>query len=698
MAAFVRLLPLLAVLLAPCSLASAQGAKSKFTLDAGFEPLTAKPGDEVVLVLRAMVADGWHAYGTKETVNVPVALKPDKQQFAGLEVVGPAEIPPGEPHALPVGTSFPLPNEFVVRQRLRVPSAQPPGEVAVSGALAYQICDATMCLPPATAKYSAKLTIAGAAAPSSAAAAKVSARRPDPKFVVAVRFEPAAARPGQTVALVLDVTVDERYHAYGAFEKTNVPVSLDRGKLQAGGLEIVGDAEVPTGERTEKFGLETWPLPHAFQVRQSLRIPSGAAAGEVEVKGVLDYQLCDENSCDLPAEKAFAGTLAIVAGDGTVAPAAGTERAGAGAPDVVSSPDPQPTQEPGRVREPKYTLDDVGDDNALTGSWWSLILLSIAGGLFALVMPCTYPMIPITFSFFTKQADRRNGNVLSLALIYGIGIVAMFVLIGVAVRSAIIGFAGHWATNLVIGVAFVAFALSLFGFFTLQLPAFVTNAAGKASGTGGLLGVFLMGATLVVTSFTCTAPIVGALLAGVAEGGHLRVAVGMGVFGLTMAAPFVFLALLPGRVKALPKSGQWMNTLKVALGFVELAAALKFFSNVDLALGWQLLPRETFLIAWAFVFVVLALFLFGMMGYRGVPIEGVSKARNGCGLLSLAFAFYCLFGTMGFPLDPIMTAFEPPYRLRPVDEHTIVKDDHDGAMALAARDGKLVLVNFTGFT
>ncbi len=163
-------------------------------------------------------------------------------------------------------------------------------------------------------------------------------------------------------------------------------------------------------------------------------------------------------------------------------------------------PAPKPT------RQPKYTLDDVGNENALTGSWWSLILLSIAGGLFALVMPCTYPMIPITFSFFTKQADRRGGNVLPLALTYGIGIVLMFVLIGVAVGGPIINFAGHWLTNLVITVAFVAFALSLFGFFTLQLPSFVTSAAGKASATGGLVGVFLMGATLVVTSFTCTAP------------------------------------------------------------------------------------------------------------------------------------------------------------------------------------------------
>lgn len=692
-------LGLFLTLLAPLS---AQGGKGKFSLEATMEPAVAKPGDQVTLVLRATVADGWHAYGTKETVNIPVALKPDKQQFGGLEAVDAAEVPPGDPHSTVIGTSFPLPNTFVVKQVLKVPAGMAAGEVTVAGALGYQICDATMCLPPSTAKYGAKLTVkAGAATPTPTLGTKPGLKLvPDEKITITATVTPAKARAGDTVVLVLDVKVDERYHAYGTLESTNVPVSIEKKGLQLGGLEAVGEADVPTGEKTQKYGLDTYPLPHEFQVKQTLRVPAGTQPGSVEIRGELRYQLCDENSCDMATTGAFTAKLEVEAGGvAGVAPTPPTQPpSGEAKVDPVPSPTEPVAQGARELRQPKYTLDDVGSENALSGSLWSLILLSIAGGLFALVMPCTYPMIPITFSFFTKQADRRNGKVLSLALTYGIGIVLMFVVIGVAIGGPIIGFAGHWATNLVIGVAFVVFSLSLFGFFTLQLPAFVTNAAGKASTTGGLLGVFLMGATLVITSFTCTAPIVGALLAGVAEGGYGRVALGMAVFGITMAAPFVFLALLPGRVKALPKSGQWMNTLKISLGFVELAAALKFFSNVDLARGWHVLPRETFLMMWAFLFTALALFLFGMMGYRSVPVEGVSKARNGFGLASLAFAFYCLFGASGLALDPVMTAFEPPYRLRPVDEHTIVEDDHDGAMALAAREEKFVLVNFTGFT
>jgi thiol:disulfide interchange protein len=685
MDARLRWLSFLSLLLALLGPLPAQGQASKFALEAAVQPATAKPGEQVTLLLTATVATGWHAYGTKETVNKPVALQSKRLQLGGLELVGAAEVPPGDLKLKSGATSYPLPSTFVVKQLLKVPADHTGGEVTIEGALDYQICDVSFCLAPSLAKFTAKLNVQGGRQAPAAEAARPSLQLgPDEKIAIGAHLTPGTARAGQRVTLVIDVKVDDRYHAYGTLETTNIPVTLDPAKLELGGLELAGEAEIPPGEKHDAHGAVSHPLPQEFQVKQALRVPAGTKPGTIELRGTLDYQLCDESSCDLAAEAQFTAKLVI--------------EAGAVDPAEAAPVTPPPAGKQPKLRQPKYTLESLGDDNALTGSLWSLILLSIGGGLFALVMPCTYPMIPITFSFFTKQADLRNGRVLPLALTYGVGIVLMFVLIGVAVGGPIIKFAGHWATNIVIGGAFVVFALSLFGFFTLQLPAFINNAAGRASTTGGTLGVFLMGATLVISSFTCTAPIVGALLAGVAEGGYGRVALGMAVFGLTMAAPFVFLALLPGRVKALPKSGEWMNTLKISLGFVELAAALKFFSNVDLARGWHILPREVFLMIWAFLFVALALFLFGMMGYRGIPVAGVSKARNGSALASMAFAFYCLFGAMGFTLDPIMTAFEPPYRLRPIDEHTIVKDDHDGAMSLAAREDKLVLVNFTGFT
>ena len=675
----------LVALLSP--LAAQGGKASKFSLEATIEPAMAKPGDQVTLVLRATVADGWHAYGTKETVNIPVALKPDKQQFGGLEAVGAAEVPPGDPHSTVIGTSFPLPNTFVVKQVLKVPAGMAAGEVAVAGALGYQLCDANMCLPPSTAKYGAKLTVvAGAATPTLGTKPGLKLV-PDEKITITASVTPAKVRAGDTVVLVLDVKVDERYHAYGTLESTNVPVSIEHAKLNAGGLEVVGPAEVPPGEKKQQFGLDTYPLPHEFQVKQTLRVPVGMQPGAVEVKGSLDYQLCDENSCDKATDGAFRATLTVEEGEAV----------------------PATTVASGEVRPPSATESD----NPFSGSWWALILACIGGGLFALAMPCTYPMIPITFSFFTKQAEKRGGNVMSLALAYGFGIIAMFVVVGVALSAVIIPIVNHWATNLVIGVMFF-FAFVLFGWINLNPPQFVQRAAGKASTTGGYLGVFFMGATLVITSFTCTAPIVGSLLAKVAELGQLRVGIGMGIFGLTMAAPFVVLSLMPTKVKSMPRSGEWMETLKVSLGFVELAAAFKFVSMVDFAFGWQILPRELFLLLWTAIFGLWAMFLFGILRKAGVPNTGVGNGRMAAGMLVTLFATYFLFGALGFKLDFYMTNFVPGYSAQSViarggaasggageshvlGKHRIVLDDQAKAIEVATADDKLLLYNFTGF-
>ncbi len=344
------------------------------------------------------------------------------------------------------------------------------------------------------------------------------------------------------------------------------------------------------------------------------------------------------------------------------------------------------------------------DDAAAKGADKGLLLFllaAIGGGLFALVMPCTYPMIPITISFFTKQADARGGAPIGLSLAYGAGIVLIFVLIGVVFGSAIGPFAAHPVTNLVIGIAFLYFALVLFGLVDLQPPRFLLNAAGAASMRGGYAGVFLMGATLVVTSFTCTAPFVGTLL-GAGAGDLGRVALGMGVFGLTMAVPFVVLSLVPVRIRALPRSGEWMNTFKVTLGFVEVAAALKFLSNSDLVWNWRLFSRELFLLAWVLLFVAAALYLFGVFSKGTLP----GSRRKLAGVLMLAFAFYCFWGMTGRNVDRIMTAIIPPYsggRLgwewhAETPTWPIVVDDYEGALARAKADGRLLLVNFTGYT
>ncbi|MCR9244255.1 MAG: protein-disulfide reductase DsbD family protein [bacterium] len=550
-------------------------------------------------------------------------------------------------------------------------------------------------------------------------------------LVLAVRFEPATARAGEHVKLILEATTTPGWHAYGFLETTNVPVSLSHENIEFGGLEPVGEPEIPPGDEKETLGMLSYPLPEYFEVTQVVKVPVGMAAGEAEVSGTFDYQVCDETSCKAPAEAAFSGKLTIEAGDVRAeyadAPSAGSggegetgeQGEGAGAAGNGEGAGAAGNGEGGGVGT--APAGEAEGNEAATGkpggpfdSWWALILACIGGGLFALAMPCTYPMIPITFSFFTKQAEARGGNVLPLALTYGAGIITIFVVVGVLAAQVIQPFVNHWATNLIIGAFFVIFAFALFGWINLQPPRFLQNAAGGAGRAGGLAGVFFMGAVLVITSFTCTAPIVGTLLASTAQYGSFRVGFGMAIFGLTMAIPFVTLALLPTKVKAMPKSGEWMNTLKVSLGFVELAAALKFISVVDIALGWQFLNRELYLALTATILLFWALFLFGFLPKKGESYAGVSASRQAIGMFVTLFAVYLFQGAGGQRMDFLTTTFIPPYHAEyvgPLAEggggsgggtakakgHTIVKDDPMQAVQVAQADDKLLIYNFTGF-
>ena len=696
----------------------------KFLLEASLEPSTASPGEAIELVLRATTAQGWHAYGSLETGSIPVSLDAAALELRGLELGGEVEIPAGVPEVSPYGTTHPLPESFRVTVPLKV-AADAAGELRVAGELAYQICTQGTCEPPNAAAF----VVVGAAAsdvslqdpPAHASPTQASQPIPvpglgtapglmldsDQKVTITARFEPAAARAGEVTTLVLDVEVADGWHAYGTAETGQIPVEFAPDKQDVGSLVFEGAPTVPPGDPVEVFDTVQYQLPHQFEVRQLFRVPADAAPREITIGGVLDYQVCNDVGCDPPDEAEYEATLTVEEGearsDRTAAPVVGGDSPDSGefAADAVDAP--------------------VDEDDPF-GSWWALILASIGGGLFALAMPCTYPMIPITFSFFTKQAEKAGGKVLPLTITYGLGIIAIFVFVGVALSAVIIDVVNHWATNAVIGGMFFFFAAVLFGWVSLNPPQYLqqmaakaqmsaANSGGAGSGSGltlgGLAGVFFMGATLVLTSFTCTAPIVGALIGGIAKHGTLKVAVGMGIFGLTMAIPFMALSLAPTKVKAMPKSGEWMETLKISLGFVELAAAFKFVSMVDIYFGWDALPRELFLMIWAAVFGLWALYLFGVIRKAGTPSMGVGAGRMAGGMVVTLLATYFLFGAMGNRMDKIMTGFVPAYSNRivmkgagdgpKVEGHVVVKDDPQKAVEVAAADGKLVLYNFTGF-
>ncbi len=516
-----------------------------------------------------------------------------------------------------------------------------------------------------------------------------------PKITTEASVSPNPARPGEVVTVELAVEIVPGWHLYGAGDSTGTPTTLSVDERE--GIARQGTAEVPFGEPHESFGIESFWIEDEFVVRQKMRIAEGHAPGAVELEGQLVYMACTESFCDPEATERFSVELAI--------------EEGAVRPEHAPSEGDENEANAAEAASEEATSERAGEEGT-DDSLWAFILLAIGGGLFALAMPCTYPMIPITISFFTKQAADSGRSPLPLAVTYGLGIVAMFVLIAVTIGQAIAPFAVHPITNLVIAALFFVFALVLFGVINLQPPAFLMNAAAKSSGAGGYTGVFLMGATLVITSFTCTAPFVGNLLAVGATGGLGRLVLGMAVFGATMALPFVLLSLLPSKLQTMPRSGEWMNTLKVFLGFVELAAALKFLSNVDMVWGWGWLSRELFLSLWAGIFGIAALLLFGIIKLKE-DVGSIGSGRLTGALATALLAIYCAYGAAGNRMDFIMTSIVPPYSNRIASAgtggesgdqaahsaaHTIVVDDYDKARQIAIDTNRKLLLNFTGVT
>jgi len=501
------------------------------------------------------------------------------------------------------------------------------------------------------------------------------------------------------VELHVSLDVGFGYHVYAPAQdpSSGIPVSLSLGA----GLESAGDLRAVSEviEHVEDFGPDMRFEYLWMEGEVELVMPVKLSVDKSALNSVVtvNWQACDESVC-FPPDSAM---MPLKGAAAFVEPAVAEVNV---EPVPVASTSPPEEPAPAPASDSSST-PEVEEEASLL----AFLLLAVAGGLFALMMPCTYPMIPITISFFTKQAEARDGNILPLSLAYGGGIVAIFVAIGVIIGPIVLAFAVHPVTNLVIGLMFVVFALALFGAITLNPPQFLMRGASKASTKGGYVGVFLMGMTLVITSFTCTAPFVGSLLSfGATGGGLMRVALGMGVFGLTMAIPFVFLSLVPGRLRSMPSSGEWMNTLKVTLGFVELAAALKFISNTDLVWGWGVLSKELFLMLWGGIFLVTALFLFGMIHLKGYGSnDGIKPGRMLAGTGFLLFSLYNFHGYAGNDLDFVMTAIAPPYSSRAAVgdgveaekiSHTIVKDDYDAALGSAKVSGKLLLINFTGYT
>ena len=439
------------------------------------------------------------------------------------------------------------------------------------------------------------------------------------------------------------------------------------------------------------------------------------------IDAYLEYGVCSDENCLPPGEVALkksgkspavaaateptaadvAEAAAPVVSDSTVAPADSAVAS------VTASTETLWWQP---VTEQLEALDS--EANIANHSLWYIFIVGFIGGLLALVMPCIWPIIPMTISFFLKRAkdDRRKG--IKDAMTYGLSIVVIYLGLGLLI-TAIFGpsklneLSTSAVFNVILFLLLLVFAFSFFGWFEIKLPDRWANAVdSKASSTTGLISIFLMAFTLVLVSFSCTAPIIGLLLVQtVTTGDWLAPTIGMLGFALALALPFTLFALFPSWLKSAPRSGSWMTTIKVVLGFVELAFSLKFLSVADLAYGWHLLDREVFLSLWIVIFGAMGLYLIGKLKFQEDAVGGeIDKPMPVpcimAGLCAIAFAIYMVPGLWGAPCKAI-SAFAPPINTQDFNLNTKTVEAHyhsyEEGMAAAKAQGKPVLIDFTGF-
>ncbi|WP_278563735.1 protein-disulfide reductase DsbD family protein [Prevotella melaninogenica] len=543
------------------------------------------------------------------------------------------------------------------------------------------------------------------------------------------------------VEVVFTAKIDQGWHVYSTNLPADGPTSASLHVDKAEGVTPVGKLttrgkELNVYDKTFEMKLRYFENSVGFVQRYKI------TAKTYSIKGYLEYGACNDEMCLPPTQVEFNfkgnGPASAPAATPTAANAE-TEKTTTAATDVAADglsaltamtadtakkSDVLPADTAGALKQENAQVNaDVNlwqpvikelsafnsTKDSTNSSLWSIFFMGVLGGFIALLTPCVWPIIPMTVSFFLKRAkdDRKKG--IRDAVTYGLSIIVIYMALATLVTWA---FGpqklNELATNAPFNVFFflllVVFAFSFFGWFELRLPSSWGNAVdNKASATTGLLSIFLMAFTLSLVSFSCTAPVVGLLLVQAATSGDwVAPAVGMFGFALALALPFTFFALFPTLLKKAPKSGSWMNMIKVVLGFIELAFSLKFLSVADLAYGWHILDRETFLSIWIVLFGLLGLYLIGKLKFphddpdqKAMPVPAIML-----GLCSLAFSVYMLPGLWGAPSKAV-SAFAPPintqdFNLAPQTVHAAYTD-YDEGMRAAAAAGKPVLVDFTGF-
>lgn len=531
--------------------------------------------------------------------------------------------------------------------------------------------------------------------------------------------------------IVFTAVADKGWHLYDMNLPAGGPVSTSITYETMKGAELVGkvvSSVAPTSVYDELFAMNLRWYSGTVTFTQKIKVTDAKA---FKLAGELEFMACNDETCLPPERVEFSFNrknitmtdAGVVAGESDDPAAADSLSLAQGADSLSVSAD---GENAGQLVNPTKIAEALSDnvdlwtpvidelkafgESPLDGTDSSLLfifLAGFAGGFIALLTPCVWPMIPMTVSFFLKRTKNKK-KAIKDAVMYGVSIIVIYLALGLLITgifgaSALNDLSTNAVFNLLFFALLVLFAVSFFGAFEMVLPSSWTNKLdAKADSTSGILSIFFMAFTLALVSFSCTGPIIGTLLVQAASMGSIVApAVGMFGFAFALAIPFSVFAIFPNMLQSMPKSGGWLNSVKVVLGFLELALALKFFSVADLAYGWRILDRETFLVLWIVIFAMLGFYLLGKIRFsHDSELKYVSVPRLFMAIVSLSFAVYMVPGLWGAPLKSI-SAFAPPLYTQDFnlyeDEVHAQFDDYEAGMAYAKKNNKPVMIDFSGY-
>ena len=612
---------------------------------------------EFELIFNATIDKGWHLYSEKLPEGGPIATSIHLENITGFELLGSFHSL-GEPIKV-FDKTFNMNLEYFGNkatfiQKIKLVSS---GVQKVKGYVEFMSCNDETCTPPTDADFQFLVE-----------------PKPNEKVISAIEQAPVEAglngvlKPVKWSFRKTKITDDEYdlqftaniqngWHLYSNTLKGGGPQPTDFNFEFVKGIELVGELITsikPAKVYDKTFGMEVEYFSNEVTFSQRVKLTDLKIA---KVEGVVTFMSCNDETCIPPNEEEFNFTF-------------------------------------NEKEKPIAHKGDIVINDNLKGdsdrSLFIFFLFAFLAGLAAILTPCVFPMIPMTVSFFMHSSETKARARLN-AVVYGLSIIAIYTIIGTLV-AVLFGpgianwLSTHWIPNVIFFVVFVIFAFSFFGMFEIVLPSFLVNKADKGADKGGLMGAFFMALTLVLVSFSCTGPIVGAILVESAGGEILKPIVGMFGFALAFAMPFTLFALFPQWLSNLPKSGGWLNSVKVVLGFIELALGLKFLSIADQTYHWGILDREVYLAIWIVIFTLMGLYLLGKIKFaHDSDVKYVSVPRLMLSIVSFSFVIYLIPGMFGAPLKAV-SGYMPPMSTHDFDFHKIVRDE----VSLVTQNGTMV--------